>query len=160
MINYSSNFYTKYFSYGVIGLYLWSALVVGVSFRNAENYQNDYEIHIARSIADDIASVRAQHPKAKYTAYGRADYDPVTQHYMDNNPLIGLLVPNYLVGEYNNFWLTMDHYGVSHDYFMFDWSYTVDCSAEVVRRAKSYYIYYKQDHIFVDFSHGNFCLHT
>lgn len=87
----------------------WSLLLGGVlalgmgtiasAYGNASTAQKAFEDHIASHLSDDLAAVTQSRSLRGYLIVGEAGYAPITQHIVDQLPIVESLVPKYLQGD-------------------------------------------------------------
>ncbi|MFA6230720.1 MAG: glucosyltransferase domain-containing protein [Rhodanobacter sp.] len=75
--------------------------VLASAYGNAARSQKNYEDHIASSLADDLARLKASRGVRAFLLDGTAGYSPVTEHVIEQLPLVRALVPAYLTSDHS-----------------------------------------------------------
>ncbi|MGE4481909.1 glucosyltransferase domain-containing protein [Acidocella sp.] len=147
-----------------VGIVLLNFLVAGMVFKNAYAAQWRHENRIAGLLAEDLYGVFQAHPEAKYVAGPGSGYSPLVLHYMRAYPFVWFLVPQYLETDSTNIWFrgVMVLHGVSDGRYALNLSPVVGreltgCTAQLVRKRRDYWLYYKNNLAYVDFTKGADC---
>lgn len=77
--------------------------ILASAYGNAAKAQKDYEDHIASSLADDLAQLKASRDVHAFLLDGTAGYSPVTAHVIEQLPLVRALVHPYISSDHSSF---------------------------------------------------------
>lgn len=72
---------------------------IASAYGNAAAEQRRYEEHIAASIADDFAELRAHRGVRRYLIDGTSGWSAISEHVIAQFPLVGELIPPFINGE-------------------------------------------------------------